>query len=122
MLVEFACVAPVLFLVIFFFVEFDRYLVTVHAVEEASRVGCRLAILEQSTSQEVQNSVTQILNQFGIAKYTMSITPTLPTTVEGGSPVSVKIDVAYKDVSWLPTPRFLSKKTISATSTMPKEK
>jgi Flp pilus assembly protein TadG len=121
-LVEFAMVAPFLFFLVFLFVEFDRYILTVHALEEASRVGCRLAILEQSTRQEVEENVAGILGKFGINKYTMTITPGLPNSLEAGSPVSVKISAAYKDVSWLPTPRFLSNKSLSATSTMPREK
>ena len=48
--------------------------------------------------------------------------PGLPNSLEAGSPVSVKISAAYKDVSWLPAPRFLSNKSLSATSTMPREK
>lgn len=121
-LVEFAMVAPIVFFIVFLFVEFDRYILTVHALDEASRVGCRQAILENATSQEVENTVKGLLNQFGVTKYTMSVTPPLPNSLDAGSPVSVKIDVKYSDISWLPSPRFLKNTKVSATSTMPREK
>ena len=121
-LVEFAVVAPLVFFMVFLFVEFDRYLLTVHALDEAARVGCRLAVLEGSTLVQVKTEVDRILSPFGISKHELSITPDLATAIGSGNPVSVKLEIAYNDVSWLPAPTFLSRKTITVTSTLPKEK
>jgi Flp pilus assembly protein TadG len=121
-LVEFAVVAPLIFSLIFLFVEFDRYVVTVHALKEASRVGCREAVLEGSTLVEVQSKVASILEPFGVDDYTMTITPDLTSAIDGGDPVSVKIDVSYDDIAWLPSPQYLAGKQISVTGTLPKEK
>jgi hypothetical protein len=121
-LVEFAVVSPLLFLLIFLFVEFDRYVVTVHALKESVRVGSRLAVLEGTTLEDVQAEVATILTPFGIDEYTMSVTPNLLTAIDAGDPVSVKVDVAYDDIAWLPSPKFLSGKMISVTSTSPKER
>ncbi|MBT6440807.1 MAG: pilus assembly protein, partial [Alphaproteobacteria bacterium] len=53
-IVEFAVVAPLLFFMIFLYIEFDRYILTVHAMKEAARVGCRVAILDGATLEEVE--------------------------------------------------------------------
>lgn len=121
-IVEFAFVSPLLFLFVFLFVEFDRYVLTVHALKEATRVGCRVATLEGSTLEAVEETVGDILSPFGIDDYTLSVTPDLNTTIDSGDPVSVRIDVAYDDVSWTPSPKFLDGKTIAVTATLPKEK
>ncbi len=121
-LVEFAVVAPILFFLFVMFVEFGRYIVTLHALEEAARVACRMAVLEESTTEEVEQEATAILETFGINKYETTITPSLFTAAPAGEPVSVTIDVDYKDVSWLPAPRFLRNKSLSVTNTTPKEK
>ena len=121
-LVEFAVVSPLLFLTIFLFIEFDRYVVSVHAMKEATRVGCRTATLEGSTLEEVESSVEGILSPFGIDDYTMSITPPLTTAIDSGDPISVTVDVSYDDIGWVPTPKFLDGKTITVTATLPKEK
>lgn len=121
-LVEFAVVSPLMFSLLFLFVEFDRYVVTVHALKEASRVGCRVAVLEGSTLEEVQTKVASILEPFDVDDYTMTVTPDLMTAIDGGDPVSVKIDVSYDDIAWLPVPQYLGGKQISVIGTLPKEK
>lgn len=120
-LVEFAVVVPILFFLLVLFVEFGRYIVTVHALEEASRVDCRIAVLEDSITNEVEVAVADLLKTFSIYKYDMSITPNLRAAIGAGDPVTVRINVDYKDVSWLPAPRTLRDKTLSVSNTTPKE-
>lgn len=111
-----------MFALIFLFIEFDRYVVTAHALKEAARVGCRVAILDGTELEEVETQVADILRPFSINEYTMKVEPDLSTTIDGGSPVSVTIDVFYKDIGWVPTPRYLGDKTITATTTLPRER
>lgn len=115
-------VLPPLFFLIFVFIEFDRFLMTVHAAEEAARVGCRKAILETATLEEVKSEVRRTLQPFGISRYSLTVSPNMSTTVALGTPVTVTINVAYRDVSWLPTPKFLGEKRLSSSSTLPKER
>ena len=115
-------VLPPLFFLIFLFVEFDRFLMTVHATEEAARVGCRKAILETATLTEVEDDVRSTLRPFGIAKYTITVSPDMSSSVALGTPVTVTLELAYSDVSWLPTPKYLSGKRISSSSTLPNER
>lgn len=121
-ILEFALIAPLMFALIFLFIEFDRYVVTAHALKEAARVGCRVAILDGTELEEVETQVADILRPFSINEYTMKVEPDLSTTIDGGSPVSVTIDVFYKDIGWVPTPRYLGDKTITATTTLPRER
>jgi Flp pilus assembly protein TadG len=121
-LVEFAVVAPLLFSLVFLFVEFDRYVVTAHALKEASRVGCRVAVLEGSTLEEVESDVARILEPFSVKKYSMTVTPALTTAIDAGDPITVNIAVAYDDIAWLPTPKYLAGKQISVAATLPKER
>jgi Flp pilus assembly protein TadG len=119
--VEFAIVAPIAFLIIFGFVEFGRAFFALHALEEAARAGCRVAILKDATSSEVQTAVTNILTPCKVSGQTVTTTPTSPATARQWDPVTVSVSVSYRNISWLPTPRFLANKTISASCTLPKE-
>ena len=120
-LVEITMILPPLFLVIFVFIEFDRFLMSVHATEEAARVGCRQAILSSATQAEVEDEVKQALDPFGIKKYTLTVTPSLSSSMANGTPVTVSIKTKYDDLSWLPSPEFLTGKFITSSSTLPKE-
>jgi Flp pilus assembly protein TadG len=52
--VEFAVVAPLLFLLIFGMIEFGRMVMVQQILTNASREGARRGILEQSTATEVE--------------------------------------------------------------------
>lgn len=119
--VELAVVAPVVFLLIFAAVEFGRLLMAMHGLEEAAREGCRQAILVESTSTEVQDTVAARLGTFGISGYTLTTEPSPPTDACQFEPVTVKITVPYTGVSWLPTPKFLGAIQLNASCTFSRE-
>jgi hypothetical protein len=121
-LVEFAIVAPLLLSIVFLFIEFGRYMMTVQAIEEAARVGCREAILEGTTVEIVEARVEGILTPFGIGEYDLSVEPNLQVALSAGSPITVEISLLYDDVAWLPSPKFLQGKMVSVAATLPKEK
>lgn len=120
-LVEFAMVAPVMFMMVFLFIEFDRYIFVREAMEEAARSGARTAILKDATLDEVQASIAAILTVTGVDGYSAAVTPELAGSFQQGDMVTVTLSVDYDNVSWLPSMRFLKGKSISVACSLPRE-
>ena len=120
--IEFALVAGPLFLLIFGSVEVGRAVMAVNNLEEASRTGCRMAILRNATKAGVEARVDEMLKVSNIRKYKVSIDPVLPAaTAEEWEPVTVTITAKFDDVSWLPLPRWFSGRTLTGSCTLPRE-
>ena len=119
--VEFAFIAPLVFLFVFVGIEFGRALMAFHGLEAAAREGCRTAISWQATTQDVENTVAERLGTFGISNYTLTIEPNPLSQAEQWEPVTVRIVVSYDDVSWLPTSRYLKGTMLSGSCTLPQE-
>ena len=120
-IIEFAAVAPVLFLLMFASIEFGRALMAVQSLEEAARSGCRVAILRGATSAEVEAEVDRILGPTGIGTRTVDTQPTNVAQAPRWSPVTVAVSAAFDSMSWLPLPRYLEGKTYTAECSLPKE-
>ncbi len=121
-LVEFAVVAPLLFLVIFAVIEFGRMVMVHQIMTNAAREGARRAILEQTTNAETHTIVSDYLTASSISNATVSVTPESFDQVGFGDPINVTVSVAFDDVSWLPAPWFLVGTNLSVTSTMRAER
>src|SRR5215471_12452496 len=72
-LVEFAIVAPVMFLFIMAIFEFGRTFMVMELLTEGARVGCRQAIVEGTTSAQIQQTVTSYLTGVGINGDTVGV-------------------------------------------------
>ena len=72
--VEFAVVAPVFFLLIFGMIEYGRMVMVQQVITNASREGCRRAVIDGSTYADVQTSVTNYLTSAGIKNTTLTVT------------------------------------------------
>lgn len=119
--VEFAVIAPLIFVLLFAGIEFGRVLMAYHGLDEAAREGCRQAIAWNATQEDVEQTVGERLASFGIAGYTLSTDPSDLSGVSQWDPVSVRIDVPYGQVSWLPVPRYLQGITLTGSCTLPQE-
>ena len=119
--VEFAAVAPVLFLIVFGSIEFGRAMMCVQALEESARSGCRVAILDGTTDAEIEAEVNRILTPSGILDYTIQTEPSNIATAEKWAPISVTVTSSFSHMSWLPLPGRLSEKTYTSSCTLPKE-
>jgi len=121
--VEFAVVAPILFLVVFGSIEFCRALMAVQSLEESARAGCRVAILRGATTEEIEAEVDRILAPSGIPKenYTVQTDPVNIATVGRWSLISVTVVASFDDMSWLPLPGALSGKSYTSSCSLPKE-
>ena len=115
--VEFAIVAPLMFLLVFGIIEFGRALMVQQVLTNASREGARRAILESTTAAEVTTLVNDYLTNTSVSGATISVSPASLSSVGLGDPVTVTVSVPYNQVSWIP-PWFLGGQTLSATTMM----
>ena len=120
--VEFAVVAPLIFLILFGMIEFGRMLMVQQILTNASREGARRAIIESSTVPEVTTVITDYLQTNSVSGAILSIDPPDLTTLGAGDPITVSVSVQYDQVSWLPTPQYLGGVTLQGISTMRAER
>ncbi|MBI3839438.1 MAG: pilus assembly protein [Planctomycetia bacterium] len=120
--VEFALVAPLLFLTIIIPIfEFGRGFMVSELVTNAARAGCRVGVLPGNLNSAITSTVTTNLSGQGVTGATTTITVNggtgdVSAAVEGDS-VSVTVSVPYTNNSWIPG-RFLAGKSITGTQTM----
>jgi Flp pilus assembly protein TadG len=112
--VEFAIVAPVFFILVFGMIEYGRLVMVQQILTNASREGARFAVVQSTNdTTAVQGVVTDYLTSASIGG---SPTVTVDWPASGGSsssePVTVTVSIPFGQVSWLPSPMFVS-------STMP---
>ena len=119
--VEFAVVLPVFITLVFGMIEYGRMVMVQQVITNAAREGCRKAVMDGTTSQEVQDVVNNYLESAGITSATITITPSEPSEAGAGEPVTVSVSVPYDQVSWLPSPMYLSGTEMSATCVMRRE-
>jgi len=123
--VEFAIVAPLLFLVIVLpTFEFGRGLMVAELVTNAARSGCRVGVLPGNSNATVTSNVDTTLSDQGIAAATTTITvnggSSDVSTAKAGDVVKVTVSVPYNRNSWIPG-RFLAGASISGSQTMRRE-
>ncbi len=119
--VEFAVVAPILFLLVFGMIEYGRLVMVQQVLTNATREGARHGVLDGSTTTEVQTTVTNYLTSANIAGATVTVNPDPPDSAGFGDPVTVSVSIPFNQVSWLPAPMFLSGVDMTATSVMRRE-
>jgi len=119
--VEFAVMAPIIFLFTFAGIEFGRAQMAIHGLEAAAREGCRLAVSWEASQDGVEEVVAGRLQSLGISTYTLATDPADVMAAQQWSPVTVRIEVPYRNVSWLPLPGFLDDVTFSGSCTLPQE-
>jgi Flp pilus assembly protein TadG len=119
--VEFAVVAPVLFLLVFGMIEFGRMVMVQQVLTNASREGARVGILDGATTSDVTTKVNGYLTAANISGATVTVTPDPPTNAGAGESVTVDVKVNFNNVTWLPVPWFLGGKQLQATTVMRRE-
>lgn len=126
-IVEFAFVAPLMFMLTLAIFEFGRTFMVLELLTEGARVGCRMAIVEGTTSQQIQDAVTNYLSQCGINGDTVGvIVNDAPiNTVEAANQpayteMTVQVTVPVRSISWVPNP-FFTRGTLAGQFTMRRE-
>ncbi len=128
--VEFAIVAPVFFVFVLGIIEYGRMVMVYQMLTNSSRLGARMAVLEDTLEQDVVNAVTDHLSNLGITGETVTVTAwdqgdppqeiNLADAVNGDT-VEVSVSISFDQVSWLPSPMFLGGKTLTASTQMRRE-
>jgi hypothetical protein len=116
--VEFAFVAPLLFMLIFGIIEFGRLLMVQQILTNASREGARRAVLEQATASEVESVVTTYMSSSSVSGASVTVSPSQLTSLGFGDPVTVSCSIPFDQVNWPPAPWFLGGTQLSAESIM----
>lgn len=129
---EFAVVAPVLFALVFGIIELGRVLMVMHLLSDVSRDSVRYAVVTEGTDQatsNIQNYASARLAAYGIRKVkttavnvndssstdiSASTGPSQQTGTSNfgkyskGSEITVKVQVNFSDVTWLPFADYVS--------------
>jgi Flp pilus assembly protein TadG len=116
--VEFAFVAPLFVMLVFGMIEFGRLVMVQQLLTNATREGARLGVLSETTDTDVKTKVVSYLGSSSITIATSNVIVSYP---DSGEAVAVTVSVPFNQVSWLPSPMFLSGYTLSAGSTMRRE-
>jgi Flp pilus assembly protein TadG len=119
--VEFAVVAPVLFLLLLGMIECGRMIMVQQSLTTAVREGARIAVSEGNNAAAAIDAVQSFLGGTGIKGAKVAVKPTNVGTMAHGQPISVSASVPFRKVSWLPNPFFFADKTLSSTATMRRE-
>jgi Flp pilus assembly protein TadG len=120
--VEFAVVAPLLFLLVLGIVEVGRALMVQQILTNGAREGARKAVLPGATDTEAYQTIDGYLSNAGIQGYTRQVSPS-PGGALAGTPIKVTVSVPYDNVSWLPSGAlsWLGGKSLSTSVEMRKE-
>lgn len=86
--------------------------------------GCRVAVIDGKSQNDVRSTVANLLSSGGIrsSSYTLVTTPSDVATSHTGDPVTVTIAVPFRSVSWLGVPLFLGAPTLRSSSTLSSER
>jgi len=119
--VEMAVVAPILLSLMFGIIEFSWYMSAQQTVTNATREGCRVAVIKGTSDQDVINRINEYLAPAGLTNCTISLRR---ATVDDPTE-TVVVSLPYSQISLLGDMGSmfpgLCDKTITATCSMRKE-
>ena len=127
--VEFALVAPVVFLFVFGIIEFGRLMMVQQAMTNAARESGRKASLATTLNATDVDAAARnfmggvLANASDTSKVRVTTTPASLASVASGTPLTVAIAINFSDVGWLP-PSLLNlsgSRVLSASATFYRE-
>lgn len=107
-LVEFALLAPVMFLFIFGIVEFARLMMVHEAMTNAAREACREASLATTlNAADAENMARNVMadvttNAADPQKVKVTVNPASLASISSGTPVTVTVQLNFADIAWIP--------------------
>ncbi|MFV0444771.1 MAG: TadE/TadG family type IV pilus assembly protein [Planctomycetaceae bacterium] len=117
-IVEFALVAPLAFLIIFGSVEFARLNMLLNSMENAAYEGARRGIVPGATVANVEDAAEQILQAVGAVNATVSVTPAVITNQTPDLTVTIHIPLSAN--AWI-APHFTGGRVLSRACTLNRE-
>jgi Flp pilus assembly protein TadG len=130
--VEFAVIAPVIFVILFGIIEVGRAFMVLHLLSEVARDSARYAVVTEGSNDSttnIQNYASGRLSAFGLSTTNAPVlyvndssstdlsAATGPSQQTGasnfgkytkGSEVTVKVQVNFTEVTWLPFAQYLA--------------
>lgn len=116
--VEFAIVAPLLFVVFFAAVEFARINVVRHSIDVAAYEGARAGILPGATEADVQARVAEVLANVSVSNSVVTVTPA--ASLDSSSDVTVTIETPMSNNGFI-SGVFAGGATLRGRSTLARE-
>lgn len=117
--VEFALVAPVLFMMVFATIEFSRAVMLRHTCDIAAAEGARHGILPGSTAAECRSLALAELSVLGVRGATATVTPSTIRNTDAEVTVTVSVPI---DTNGYIFPRFFLGRTMRTAVTLQREK
>ena len=116
--VEFALVAPFVFLFFFAAIEFSRMTMIRHGAELAAYEGARRGIVPGATVADAVTTTNRVLATVGTRNAAVTVTPN-PITAQS-SLITVDVQVPLDENSWI-APRFFRGQRVQKTFTLRRE-
>jgi len=117
-LVEFAIVVPIVFILFFAAIEFSRVAMIRHTVDNAVYEGARAAIVPGATALDAQNETRRVLASVDIVLPSVVVTP---ARIDANtSEVTVRVTVPLNANSFVP-PQFFAGRSITRELTLRRE-
>ena len=120
-LIEFAFVAPVFFVMVLGIIEFGRAMMVQALLTSASQQGARAGALNGAQNADVTTAVNNYLSGAGVSGASTTCTPSPPSSASPGQDVKCTVSIGYTSVSWLPAPAYLKTATLSSTAIVQRE-
>ena len=114
---ELAVVLPLLLTIVFGIIEFGWVFMVRETLVNSSREGCRVAVLQGSTEQDIRDQVSASMNPTGLSNYTVEIN----RASTGNHNETVKVLIPYAEVSLLGGYFGSTDFNLAATTVMRKE-
>ena len=116
--VEFALVAPLLFLILFMTIEASRFLMSLHSVAGAAREANRIFAVRNDQDAAEQVALEYMQRSFFRIEDLDIGFDTAPSAVEGFEVLSCTVTIDYEDVSLISDPFNLGAQNIQGFSSM----
>jgi len=117
-LVEFALVAPILFVFMCTCFEFGRMTMMRASIANAAYEGARRASVPGSTASQASQAAVSVLSASGISSSTVTVNPTVFDA--STRDVTVTVAVRYADNAWI-SAMFVGNATLQRSCTMSRE-
>ncbi len=116
--VEFAIVAPIVFLLFFASFEFCRVAMIRHTADNAVYEGARRAIIPGGTAADARDQAALVLSSLGVNNVNITVTP---ATIDRDTPeVTVRVRIPLDSNSFVPN-QFFAGQVIQRELTMRRE-
>lgn len=103
---EFALVAPTVFVIILGIFELGRGIMVIHELTNAARIGCRVGAIEGTSTSTISAAVTANLSAVGISSDTVTVQvndgSADASTAKANDEITVKVTVPVSSITWVP--------------------